>query len=51
MSPQKEYGEKKPPMNKKELRAFYEKYGFVPVKGMVDRMVRPVSPRTNPRRR
>lgn len=51
VSPQKEYGEKKPPMNKKELRAFYEKYGFVPVKGMVDRMVRPVSPRTNPRRR
>lgn len=51
VSPQKERGDARPPMNKKQLRAFYEKFGFVPVKGMVDRMVRAAPVRVNSRRR
>jgi len=52
VSPQKEYGEKKPPMNKKDLRAFYEKFGFRTDRARgIDAMVRDVPPRANPRRR
>jgi len=52
VSPQKEYGEKKPPMNKKDLRAFYEKFGFRTDRARgIDAMVRPVPPRANPRRK
>lgn len=50
VSPQKEYGESKPPMNKKQLRAFYEKFGFrIDRSRGIDAMVRPVPPRANPR--
>lgn len=34
VSPQKEQGDTKPPMNKKQLRAFYERFGFHTVRGM-----------------
>lgn len=34
VSPQKEQGDARPPMNKRQLRAFYAKFGFHPVPGM-----------------
>ena len=51
VDPQTMRGEKKPPMNKAALRAFYKKAGFAAVRGMgSDFMRRPVTKR-NPRRR
>jgi ribosomal protein S18 acetylase RimI-like enzyme len=52
VSPEQVRGEKKPPMNKKQLRAFYEKFGFRTDRARgLDAMVRDVPPRKNPRRR
>ena len=34
VSPEKDHGDTKPPMNKRQLRAFYAKFGFHPVPGM-----------------
>ena len=49
VDPQTMRGEKKPPMNKAALRAFYKKAGFATVRGMgSDFMRRPVTKR-NPR--
>ena len=50
VDPQTMHGDKKPPMNKAALRAFYKKAGFATVRGMgSDFMRRPVTKR-NPRR-
>ena len=52
VDPQTEWGDAKPPMNKKQLREFYKKFGFRTVRGMgSDYMERDVPPRANPRRR
>ena len=52
VDPQTERGDAKPPMNKKQLREFYKKFGFRTVRGMgSDYMERDVPPRANPRRR
>lgn len=42
VDPQAQYGQRKPPMNKVQLRDLYAKFGFKKVKGMgSDYMVRP----------
>jgi ribosomal protein S18 acetylase RimI-like enzyme len=52
VDPQTERGDAKPPMNKKQLREFYKRFGFHTVRGMgSDYMERPVPQRANPRRR
>ena len=51
VDPQKEWGDKRPPMNKAQLKAFYQSFGFHTVKGMGrDYMEREVT-RTNGSRR